>query len=93
MPVEDAHRIYSGDRPSFAALLMGIPHAVETELIRHPCRRPICDRLAARHQRPDAFAPGNRAIAPKTAAWFDERTDELFLSAIMAPRSGVRAAR
>jgi predicted nucleic acid-binding protein len=31
-----------------------------------------------------AFAPGKRAIAPKTAAWFDERTDALFLSAITA---------
>jgi toxin FitB len=30
------------------------------------------------------FAPGKRAIAPKTVAWFDERTDALFLSAITA---------
>jgi predicted nucleic acid-binding protein len=29
-----------------------------------------------------AFAPGKRAIAPRTAAWFEERTDDLFLSAI-----------
>ena len=31
-----------------------------------------------------AFAPGKQAVAPRTAAWFDERTDDLFLSAITA---------
>jgi len=31
MPVEDARQLYPSDQPSFAALLMGIPHAVETE--------------------------------------------------------------
>jgi predicted nucleic acid-binding protein len=31
-----------------------------------------------------AFAPGKPAVAPAMAAWFDERTDELFLSAITA---------
>jgi len=31
MPVEDARRLHPADRPSFAALLMSIPHAVETE--------------------------------------------------------------
>jgi len=38
MPVEDAHRLYAGDRPSFAALLTGIPHAVETERDPSPLR-------------------------------------------------------
>jgi predicted nucleic acid-binding protein len=31
-----------------------------------------------------AFAPGKPAVAPKFIAWFNERTDELFLSAITA---------
>ncbi|HMD64541.1 MAG TPA: PIN domain-containing protein [Stellaceae bacterium] len=31
-----------------------------------------------------AFAPGKPAVAPAIAAWFDERTDALFLSAITA---------
>ncbi len=31
-----------------------------------------------------AFAPGKPAVVPATAAWFNERTDELFLSAITA---------
>jgi len=31
-----------------------------------------------------ALAPGKPAVAPATAAWFDERTDALFLSAITA---------
>jgi prevent-host-death family protein len=31
MPVEDARLLHPADRPSFAALLMSIPHAVETE--------------------------------------------------------------
>jgi toxin FitB len=31
-----------------------------------------------------AFAPGKRAVAPETAAGFNERTDVLFLSAITA---------
>jgi toxin FitB len=31
-----------------------------------------------------AFAPGKRPVEPKTVAWFDERTDGLFLSAITA---------
>jgi toxin FitB len=31
-----------------------------------------------------AFAPGKPAVAPAMAAWFEERTDELFLSAITA---------
>jgi antitoxin Phd len=38
MPVKDAHRLYAGDRPSFAALLIGIPHAVETERDPSPLR-------------------------------------------------------
>jgi antitoxin Phd len=38
MPVEDARRLYPPDRPSFAALLMGIPHAVETERDPSPLR-------------------------------------------------------
>jgi toxin FitB len=31
-----------------------------------------------------AFAPGKPAVAPRLAAWFAERSDELFLSAITA---------
>jgi toxin FitB len=31
-----------------------------------------------------AFAPGKRVIAQKTADWFNERSDELFLSTITA---------
>ena len=38
MPVEDARRVYPADRPSFAALLMSIPHAVETERDPSPLR-------------------------------------------------------
>ena len=38
VPVEEAKRIYPLDRPSFAALLMGIPHAVETERDPSPLR-------------------------------------------------------
>jgi len=38
VPVEDAKRLYPTERPSFAALLMGIPHAVETERDTSPLR-------------------------------------------------------
>ena len=38
MPVEDARRLYPTDWPSFAALLMGIPHAVESERDPSPLR-------------------------------------------------------
>jgi predicted nucleic acid-binding protein len=31
-----------------------------------------------------AFAPGKPAIGPAVAEWFNERTDELFLSAVTA---------
>lgn len=31
-----------------------------------------------------AFAPGKTALAPKVAVWFEEHTDELFLSVITA---------
>ena len=31
-----------------------------------------------------AFAPGRHSIPPDAAAWFDDRTDELYLSAITA---------
>ncbi len=31
-----------------------------------------------------AFAPGRPAVAPDVTAWFEEHTDELFLSAITA---------
>jgi hypothetical protein len=31
-----------------------------------------------------AFAPGKAALAPKVAVWFEEHTDELFLSVITA---------
>jgi len=42
-----------------------------------------------------AFAPGKRPIAPKTAAWFNEHTDALFLSAITAAeiQSGISKLR
>ena len=38
VPVEEAKRLYPTDRPSFAALLMGIPHAVEIERDPSPMR-------------------------------------------------------
>jgi antitoxin Phd len=38
MPVEDACRLYPTNRPSFAALLMRIPYAVETERNPSPLR-------------------------------------------------------
>jgi toxin FitB len=31
-----------------------------------------------------AFAPGRHSLPPDAAAWFDDRTDELYLSAITA---------
>ncbi|HYP36970.1 MAG TPA: type II toxin-antitoxin system prevent-host-death family antitoxin [Stellaceae bacterium] len=38
VPVEEAKRLYPTERPSFAALLMGIPHAVEIERDTSPLR-------------------------------------------------------
>jgi prevent-host-death family protein len=38
VPVEEAKRLYPTERPSFAALLMGIPHAVEIERDSSPLR-------------------------------------------------------
>ena len=38
VPVEEAKRLYPTERPSFAALLMAIPHAVETERDTSPLR-------------------------------------------------------
>ena len=38
VPVKEAKRLYPTDRPSFAALLMGIPHAVEIERDPSPLR-------------------------------------------------------
>ena len=38
VPVADARRLYSAERPSFAALLMGIPHPIEIERDRSPVR-------------------------------------------------------
>lgn len=38
VPMEDARRLYPSDRPSFAALLMRIPHAVEIERDLSPLR-------------------------------------------------------
>jgi antitoxin Phd len=38
VPVEEARRLRLADRPSFAALLMGIPHTVEIERDRSPLR-------------------------------------------------------
>jgi prevent-host-death family protein len=38
VPVEEAKRLYPADRPSFAALLMRIPHPVETERDASPPR-------------------------------------------------------
>jgi len=39
VPIEEAKRLYPTDRPSFAALLMGIPYAVETERDTSPLRK------------------------------------------------------
>jgi prevent-host-death family protein len=38
VPVEEAKRLYPTNRPSFAALLMGIPHALEIERDMSPPR-------------------------------------------------------
>jgi len=38
VPVDDARRLYPLDRPSFAVLLMGIPHAIEAERDPSPLR-------------------------------------------------------
>jgi len=38
VPVEEAKRLYPTERPSFAALLMAIAHAVETERDTSPLR-------------------------------------------------------
>jgi antitoxin Phd len=38
VPIEEAKRLYPSEQPSFAALLMGIPHAVETERDASPLR-------------------------------------------------------
>jgi antitoxin Phd len=58
VPVEKAKRLYPTERPSFAALLMAIPHAVENSA------KPTCDGLVARHERVEhvyARQAGNRA--------------------------------
>ena len=38
VPVEDGRRIYASARPSFASLLMEIPHELETERNNAPVR-------------------------------------------------------
>jgi antitoxin Phd len=38
VPVDEAKRLYPTDRPSFASLLMGIPHPVEIERDPSPLR-------------------------------------------------------
>ncbi len=38
VPVEHARRLYSTERPSFAALLRDIPEAIETERDQSPLR-------------------------------------------------------
>jgi antitoxin Phd len=38
VPVAQAQRLYPTDRPSFASLLMGIPHPIETERDPSPLR-------------------------------------------------------
>ena len=38
VPVDDARRLYPSDRPSFATLLMGIPHAIDVERDPSPMR-------------------------------------------------------
>lgn len=38
MPVEEARRLRLADRPSFAALLMGIPHTIEVSRDCSPLR-------------------------------------------------------
>ena len=42
-----------------------------------------------------AFAPGKSAVTPKVATWFEERTEELFLSSITAAEieAGISKAR
>ena len=42
-----------------------------------------------------AFAPGKPAVTPKVATWFEERTEELFLSSITAAEieAGISKAR
>ena len=38
VPVDDAQRLYPSDRPSFATLLMGIPHPIEADRDPSPLR-------------------------------------------------------
>jgi len=38
VPVEEGRRIYASARPSFASLLMAIPHELETERDNAPAR-------------------------------------------------------
>ena len=38
VPVDDAQRLYRSNRPSFATLLMGIPHPIDAERDRSPLR-------------------------------------------------------
>ncbi len=40
VPVDDARRLYGGDRPSFADLLMSIPHPLDIERDQSPLREP-----------------------------------------------------
>jgi antitoxin Phd len=38
VPLEDAHKPYASERPSFADLLMAIPHSLEIERDSSPPR-------------------------------------------------------
>lgn len=38
VPIEDGNRLYPSDRPSFASLLMAIPHELATERDERPPR-------------------------------------------------------
>jgi len=38
MPVEQAHKLFSAERPAFAALLIGIPHPIDVARDPSPLR-------------------------------------------------------
>jgi len=41
--VDDARQLYLSNRPSFAVLLMGIPHPIDTERDHSPLREALGD--------------------------------------------------
>ena len=38
VPIKDAHRLYRADRPSFAELLLSIPHPIDVQRDQSPLR-------------------------------------------------------